>query len=164
MHLKSFKSKATGLHHCTYPPGTALGLHRHGPRKPQSLPRHPEGAVGLLQTGASSQGYVLGRWQATGGSEGHLLLAVGRPSASRDLACHTEVKVLLTSCYKTKHHPHLQHHSCHSIFYQKCKFQSQNGQHTPCACIKDFCRAPSAAPLPLTNTNCKCPGQAPASK
>lgn len=164
MHLKPFKSKAAGLHHCTYLPGTALGLHRHGPRKLQSLPRHPGEAVGLLQAGASSQSCALRRWRATGGSEGHPLLAVGRPSASRDLASHTEVRLLLRSCYKTSHHPHLQHHSCHRIFYQKCKFQSQNGQHSPYACIKDFCWASSAAPLPLTNTDCKRPGQEPASK
>lgn len=55
--LKTFKSKAAGLHHCTYLPSTAktstasglLRLHHHGPRKPQSIPRHPGEAAGCCR-------------------------------------------------------------------------------------------------------------------
>lgn len=55
--LKPFKSKATGLYHCTHLPSTAkmstaLGLlqwHGHGPWKPQSILRHPGGATGCCR-------------------------------------------------------------------------------------------------------------------
>lgn len=87
------------------------------PKKTSKPHKTPRRSYRLLQAGAGTHACVPRRWQATEGSDGHVLPEASRASALQDMAPHTEIKLLLRFWYKTGQHPHLHRHSCHGIVY-----------------------------------------------